>query len=116
MKTKTSKASKIRAELEAGGTPKEVAAKLKVPVQMVYTENWKRKKTVKKKKEVLNAANKVFNKEYKQKVRMALEYKPDPALDFLREELASIERQIDNLNTIASFLAIRLRQLEQNGG
>lgn len=42
------------------------------------------------------------------------EFSEYQGIDFIREELASVERQIDSLNVVASFLAIRLRQLEQN--
>ena len=110
---KRSKAAKIVKELETGKTPKEVASALKVPISSVYTVNWKRKRDLALAKG-LSRLNKL-----RMAVDPPLDSKPpvvDPALDFLREELASVERQIDNLNTVASFLTIRLRQLEQNGG
>lgn len=108
---KQSKSEKIRKELETGKSPKEVAAALKLPISSVYTVNWKRKKALVRAKG-LSRLNKLMAA-----VNPPITPKPpaqDPALDFLREELASVERQIDNLNTVASFLTIRLRQLEQN--
>lgn len=127
---KQSKSEKIRKELETGKSPKEVAAALKLPISSVYTVNWKRKKALVRAKAIsrlkkvqlresevelakkMNIPIKTYAKE---KAKLLLANKSDPALDFLREELASVERQIDNLNTVASFLTIRLRQLEQNG-
>lgn len=100
---KVSKSVKIRKELLAGHKPAEIAKMLKVPVNYVYTENWKMKneKQSKKKQMGIKAMPKFVPKE-------------DLAVNFLREELANIEQKIDDLNTIAAFLAVRLRQMEQN--
>lgn len=100
---KVSKVAKIRAALSAGQKPKDVAKNLKVSISSVYTENWK-----------MRQENKVKTTANKLPPMPKFQPKPDPAFDFLRDELASVERQIDTLNTVASFLAIRLRQMEQN--
>jgi hypothetical protein len=96
---KTTKSVQIRKAINEGKTPRTIAKELKVPVNTVYTLRWK------------------MNKEVKQDgVKVSpMKILSTPNADFVRDELANIERQIDNLNTIASFLAIRLRQLEQNG-
>lgn len=120
---KVNKSAKIREAIEAGETAQSIAKSLKIPVGYVYNERYKMKKAgvkakalARKKKQILKVTNKVFDKEYS-KAKMIFEHKPvDPALEFLRDELASVERQIDTLNTVASFLTIRLRQMEQNNG
>lgn len=99
---KVSKVAKIRAALSAGQKPKDVAKNLKVSISSVYTEGWRMRKESK-----VKASNKL-------PPMPKFQPKPDPGVEFLREELASVERRIDTLNTVASFLAIRLRQMEQN--
>ena len=101
---KVTKSTMVRNLLRAGKTAKEISKTLKVSPQFVYTQNWMMKNGNKKVK--TNATN---------QPKILITAKPTPMTDFVREELANIERQIDNLNTIASFLAIRLRQMEQNG-
>ena len=98
------KSAMIRSMLKAGKTVKEITKALKVSPQFVYTQKWMMKGGEKK----VAARKMVLQYEKTSK-------KATPNADFIREELANIERQIDNLNVIASFLAIRLRQLEQNG-
>jgi hypothetical protein len=95
---KTTKSVQIRKAISEGKTPTAIAKELKVPVNTVYTVRWKMNKAVK-----------------QDSVKLPMQHLATPNADFVRDELANIERQIDNLNTIASFLAIRLRQLEQNG-
>lgn len=95
------KSTLIRGMLSGGKTPQQISQALNVPVGTVYTVRWKAKKRAAKRRE--SKAVKIEAP------------KPTPLSDFVREELANIERQIDNLNVIASFLAIRLRQMEQNG-
>lgn len=112
MKTKMSNAAKIRAALAAGDKPKNISQRLNVPISTVYTVNWKMKKRPKK----IGRPKKVLTFNTLKGVADKLQKENDNvAVNFVREELASIERQIDNLHTIASFLAIRLRQMEQNG-
>ena len=101
MKTKS---ATIRSMLKAGKTVKEITKAVKVSPQVVYTQKWMMKGGEKK-----VAARKMIL-QFKEANKKAT-----PNADFVREELANVERQIDNLNVIASFLAIRLRQLEQNG-
>lgn len=122
MKTK-SKAAQIRTMLMNGKQPKEIAERLRVSVNRVYNENWKMKNKPKK-RIVLSQGEVDLAKKLaipieayaKQKLKMQNEIKKaTPLADFVREELAAVERQMDNLSRIASFLAIRLRQLEQNG-
>ena len=98
------KSAMIRSMLKAGKTVKEITKALKVSPQFVYTQKWMMKGGEKK----VAARKKMLQSKETSK-------KATPNADFIREELANIERQIDNLNIIASFLAIRLRQLEQNG-
>ena len=107
---KVTKSTMVRSLLRAGKTAKEISKTLKVSPQFVYTQKWMMKGGNKKVK--VNAAKK---KAQLHQPKILLTAKPTPLTDFVREELANIERQIDNLNTIASFLAIRLRQMEQNG-
>ena len=106
-----SKSQKVREAIEQGLSNKEIVEKLKIPVSTVYTVRWAVKKGIQPKK--LGRPRK-----HKAHVRVATPVAPKsttPMSDFLREELAGIERQIDNLHTIASFLTIRLRQMEHNG-
>ena len=103
MKTKMSNAAKIRAALAVGDKPKNISQRLKVPISTVYTLKWKMKN------------GKVAKRKVPFVVDQIKAIKSTPLADFIREELASVERQIDNLHTIASFLAVRLRQMEQNG-
>lgn len=123
MRTKTRKTEQIQAAIKAGNSVASIAKKFKIKPQTVYSMRWQMKNGMKKvtisKVEAtiakkLGVPLKVYAKE---KIRMNKEIapKPTPNTDFVREELANVERQIDNLNVIASFLAIRLRQLEQNG-
>ena len=123
MRTKTRKTEQIQAAIKAGNSVAAIAKKFKVKPQTVYSMRWQMKNGMKKvtisKVEAtivkkLGVPLEVYAKE---KIRMNKEIapKPTPNTDFVREELANVERQIDNLNVIASFLAIRLRQLEQNG-
>jgi transposase-like protein len=123
MRTKTRKTEQIQAAIKAGNSVAAIAKKFKVKPQTVYSIRWQMKNGMKKvaisKVEAtivkkLGVPLEVYAKE---KIRMNKEIapKPTPNTDFVREELANVERQIDNLNVIASFLAIRLRQLEQNG-
>lgn len=126
---KVSKAAKIREAISANEKPRDIAKRLKVPVSAVYTEGWKLRKEAKKKVTVNRTEAMLAKKvgisieQYAEQKMLAanskivFEHKPvDPALEFLRDELASVERQIDTLNTVASFLTIRLRQMEQNNG
>ena len=118
MKTKMSNAAKIRSALQAGETAKEISQRLKVPISTVYTVNWKMKKAKKvvlTKRQAdlakkLNIPIKTYAKEL-----LRAQAKPTPLADFVRAELANIEGQISRLGTIASFLSIRLQQLEHNG-
>ena len=115
MKTK-SQAAKIRTMLMKGKKPREVAESLRVPVSRVYTENWKMKNTSKRVPMAIDEIK--MPKEQVKALTEAVTKKPakaTPLTDFVREELASLERRIDDMQTVASFLAIRLRQLEQNG-
>jgi transposase-like protein len=93
----STRAAKVRAAIQAGEPVKAIATRFKLKPQTVYTMRWKMSKE-------------------SVRPRMSVEApKPTPNTDFVREELANVERQIDNLNVIASFLTIRLRQLEHNG-
>lgn len=53
MKKRINKSELIRTALKAGEVPKDIAAKLKVPVQSVYTLRWKMNNTTKKPKRKL---------------------------------------------------------------
>ena len=97
---KSSKSAQIRSLLKLGNPPKKVAELLTVDIKRVYNENWKLKQT-KKKKSVERSIN----------VQTAPVSNSGIAL--LKAELATIEKQMDNLSVIASFLAIRIRQMEQ---
>ena len=122
MKTK-SQAAQIRAMLMEGKKPKEIAERLRVSVNRVYNENWKLKNKPKKRIVIsqgeVDLAKKLAIpiKAYaKEKLKMQNKIKKAiPLADFVREELATVERRISDMQTVASFLAIRLRQLEQNG-
>ena len=104
MKTKLSNAAKIRAALAAGDKAKNISQRLKVPISTVYTINWKMKngKTIKRKIPfVIDTIEPVK--------------KQTPLADFIREEVKNLEYDINRLDNIRSFLALRLQQLEQNG-
>ena len=136
-----SKSSVVRDMTIAGKSPKEISKSLNVPLSTVYTVRWKMKNDKKRRYNlsklkpnvplVVDQTNVVVDKTVSRKIgrpkkvltfaklkkvsdKLATQNN-NTASNFLREELASIERQIDNLHTIASFLAIRLRQMEQNG-
>lgn len=108
-----SKSQKIRDAIAAGKTNKEIVEQFRAPISTVYTIRSKMKHA--------KPANKVGRpRKHVAPVRVSVATpvaaKPaTPMSDFIREELANVERQIDNMQTIASFLTIRLRQLEQNG-
>jgi transposase-like protein len=93
----STRAAKVRDAIQAGEPVKDIAARFKLKPQTVYTMRWK------------------MTKERVTSPISIKAPKPTPNADFVREELANVERQIDNLNVIASFLTIRLRQLEHNG-
>ena len=98
---KVTKAAKIREMIKENCSTSEIIKKLKVKPQAVYTIRYQ------------------VSKEGKPPLRItsspvATKPKVSSTTEFVREELASIERQIDSLSIIASFLTIRLRQLEQN--
>ena len=93
----STRAAKVRAAIQAGEPVKAIAARFKLKPQTVYTMRWKMAK-----ERVVSPIS----------IKAP---KPTPNADFVREELVNVERQIDNLNVIASFLTIRLRQLEHNG-
>ena len=122
MKTK-SKAAQIRTMLMNGKQPKEIAERLRVSVNRVYNENWKLKNKPKKRivlrQSEVDLAKKLaipIEAYAKQKLKMQNETKKaTPLADFVRKELATVERRISDMQTIASFLAIRLGQLEHNG-
>lgn len=136
-----SKSSVVRDMTIAGKSPKEISKSLNVPLSTVYTVRWKMKNDKKRRYNlsklkpnvplVVDQTNVVVDKTVSRKIgrpkkvltfaklkkvsdKLATQNN-NTASNFLREELASIERQIDNLHTIASFLTIRLRQMEQNG-
>lgn len=136
-----SKSSVVRDMTIAGKSPKEISKSLNVPLSTVYTVRWKMKNDKKRRYNlsklkpnvplVVDQTNVVVGKTVSRKIgrpKKVLTFNKlkevadklttqnnNTASNFLREELASIERQIDNLHTIASFLTIRLRQMEQNG-
>lgn len=96
---KSSKSAQIRASLKLGNTPKKVAELLNVDIKRVYNENWKLK-----------------NPNRKKPIGRPPKIQVAPAsptlLNALKAELATVEKQMDNLSVIASFLAIRIRQME----
>lgn len=100
---KLSKSAQIRNLLKLGNTPKKVAELLTVDVKRVYNENWKLKNFKKRKP---------IGRPPKTQVTPTAPALPT-LLDALKAELATVEKQMDNLSVIASFLAIRIRQMEQ---
>ena len=101
MKTKTSRAAKVRAALEAGESVKDIAAKFKIKPQTVYTMRWKMNKATPEKRVVVKKAE-------------------APVVDYPIEmgayidDLMEVRRQIDNLNVIEAFLQVRIEQMKQN--
>jgi len=117
MKTKMSKAAKIRKALQAGKSAKVIAQTLNVPVQSVYTEKWKMSKDkpavkakvmARRKKVILKAANKVFDKEYK---KIVVEKKEPVELKVLEQEFQYASREADKWVTIVEFLSRRIEEL-----
>lgn len=139
MKTKMSKSDKIRAAIKAGKSTKEIVENLKVPISSVYTVRWRMKKEAAKKRvvitsdqaflakklgvpleiyarELIKAKSKKVGRPKKVQIPPAPKVSaPTPVRDFVLQEMVNIEHQIDRLNTIRSFLSIRLQQLEQSG-
>ena len=118
MKTKMSNASKIRAALRAGEKPKEISQRLKVPINTVYTVNWKMKKAkrivvTKTQSDLAKKLGVPIQAYAKEMLRM--QAKPTPLADFVRAELANLDHDINRLENIRAFLTLRLQQLEQNG-
>lgn len=100
MKTKTSRAAKVRAALEAGESVKDIAARFKLKPQTVYTLRWK------------------MNQESKK--RVVVKKAEVPVVDYpvemeaYIEDIMEIRRQINNLHVIEAFLQIRIDQMKQN--
>ena len=117
MKTKMSKAAKIRKALQAGKSAKVIAQTLNVPVQSVYTEKWKMSKDkpavkakvmARRKKVILKAANKVFDKEYK---KVVVEKKEPVELKVLEQEFQYASREADKWVTVVEFLGRRIQEI-----
>jgi len=92
-------ASKVRSMIRAGNKPKDISAVLGVSRSKIYNQKYLMKKS----------------KRASTTPVVSIPRADTSMSDFVRAELATLERQIENLNTIASFMSIRLRQLEQNG-
>lgn len=106
------KSQLIKSMLLGGKTPKEISHSLNVPVGSVYTARWQMKKEGKRRK-VGRPKKIVQTLKFKNSQPPAPKY--TPLANFVLQEMVNIEHQIDRLNTIRSFLSIRLQQLEQNG-
>ena len=117
MKTKMSKAEKIRAGLEAGKSPAEIAKTVKVPVQSVYTERWKMKKSAVKakgtKKRILKAVNMVFEKQYEKREAEII----STTLEVLEKELEHARNELAHWVKVISYLNTRVlefREIQEN--
>ena len=123
MKTK-SKSAQIREAITAGEASPAIAKRLKVPISYVYNEKYKMKKESPKKRVVLRRAEAEIAtklgiplKDYaKTKMKMEQEEKqkqtPSIQQQLYIDDLMEINKQIDTLETIASFLKIRIEQMQ----
>lgn len=123
MKTK-SKSAQIREALLSGEASPAIAKQLKVPISYVYNEKYKLKKATPKKRVVLRRAEAEIAtklgiplKDYaKTKMKMEQEEKqkqtPSIEQQLYIDDLMEIKKQIDTLETIASFLKIRIEQMQ----
>ena len=124
MKTKMSRADKVRAAIEAGEPVKDIAARFKLKPQTVYTMRWKMNQESKKRVVVTRAEVDVAKKlgipiETYAKEKLKLEQSPPPVqypveMESYIDDLMEIRRQIDSLHTIEAFLQIRIDQMKQN--
>lgn len=124
-----SKASEIRKAIRAGEKPKDIAARLGVKINKIYTTKWEMKKTAALKRKISSPKKIAITKSeadlakklgvpvniYAKEKLKAESIKETPLANFVLQELVNLEHQIDRLNTIRSFLSLRLQQLEQNG-
>jgi hypothetical protein len=97
-----SKAAKIRELVMQELPPKDIAAKLKVPVSTVYTTRWKLKKTkpttqVKASSPAIKAKAKEINRH-------------NELLDYLMKEMQETNKLISDAEAIRTYLAVRLKE------
>lgn len=99
MKTK-SKSAQVRNMILEGRATKDIVAQCKVSPSVVYNMKYK------------------MHKEKNPPLRIRTQVRPVEPTKYsqhLRAELATIELQINNLQSIQAFLSIRIQQLEMNG-
>ena len=117
-----SKAAKIRKALQAGKSAKVIAQTLNVPVQSVYTEKWKMSKDkpavkakvmARRKKVILKAANKVFDKEYKKVVVEKKEPAQLHEMYLYVDDLVKVQNQIYELQSVEKFLHKRINEMNE---
>jgi len=99
-----SKAAKIRELVMQELPPKDIAAKLKVPVSTVYTTRWKMKKT-KPTPQVKATIKKELGKAKSRDVA-----RHNELLDYLMKELQETNKLISDAEAIRTYLAVRLKE------
>lgn len=101
-----SKAAKIRDMVMQEIPPKDIAAKLKVPISTVYTVRWKMKKT----KPTAEVQTKVKQMLDRTKPKAKEIQRHNELLEYLIEEMEETNRLINDATAIRTYLAVRIKE------
>lgn len=102
-----SKAAKIREMVTQEVPPKDIAAKLKVPISTVYTVRWKMKKA-NKVSDHIAAKSKTKSPAIKAKAKELNRH--NELLDYLMGEMQETNRLISDATAIRTYLAVRIKE------
>lgn len=101
-----SKAAKIRDMVMQEIPPKDIAAKLKVPISTVYTVRWKMKKT----KPTAEVQTKVKQMLDRTKPKAKEIQRHNELLEYLMKEMQETNKLISDAEAIRTYLAVRLKE------
>lgn len=102
-----SKAAKIREMVKQAVPPKDIAAKLNVPVSTVYTTRWKLKKA-NQVSDHIAAKSKAKSPEVKVKAKELNRH--NELLNYLMQEMEETNRLISDATAIRTYLAVRIKE------
>lgn len=102
-----SKAAKIREMVTQEVPPKDIAAKLKVPMSTVYTTRWKMKKA-NQVSDHIAAKSKAKSPAIKAKAKEIQRH--NELLDYLIKEMQETNKLISDAEAIRTYLSVRLKE------
>ena len=101
-----SKAAKIREMVKQAVPPKDIAAKLKVPISTVYTVRWKMKKT----KPTAEVQTKVKQMLDRTKPKAKEIQRHNELLEYLMKEMQETNKLISDAEAIRTYLTVRIKE------